>query len=275
MKTVSKMAFGFSTVNAGQRNVSVEPQFIATSTDGGFRVTPPVSKALGVSHGEYIMFLTNVDNIDAAIANRDETLVKFCEDAGLEFGSVEAAIAIHKEFDSFAIAKGIKEYDTKGNVKETQERLSKNDKIRFASQNFEDMVEAIKAERNSENPAKEVVEAVEALEREGVTKEEQIDILAQFVVPRKLPKFKGSKCANPAGVTGTGVVLSFTDTNVWKQLKVDLGEKANTVNRIFDVDIEDMQDVVVSDGFNDVTVKALILGEYTDKEPSRIGGTEE
>lgn len=43
MKTVNGMSFGFSAVNAGQRNVAVEPQLIAVSTEGNFRMTPPKS----------------------------------------------------------------------------------------------------------------------------------------------------------------------------------------------------------------------------------------
>ena len=54
MKTVNGMSFGFSAVNAGQRNVAVEPQLIAVSTEGNFRMTPPVSRALGLSSGDYI-----------------------------------------------------------------------------------------------------------------------------------------------------------------------------------------------------------------------------
>ena len=42
MKTsnVKAMGFGFSAVNAVQRNVSIEPQVIAVSTEGNFRITP-------------------------------------------------------------------------------------------------------------------------------------------------------------------------------------------------------------------------------------------
>ena len=100
MKTNGKaMGFGFSAVNAGQRNVSVEPQVIAVSTEGNFRITPPVSRVLGIGHGDYVMFLNNVDNIDAAIAAKDAQVVAFCKEQGLEVGSPEAAIAIHKAFD--------------------------------------------------------------------------------------------------------------------------------------------------------------------------------
>lgn len=265
MKTgnVKAMGFGFGVVNAGQRNVTVEPQFIAVSTEGNFRITPPVSKVLGVGHGDYIMFLNNVDNIDAAIAAKADVIVEFCEANGLELGTPEAAIAIHKEFDMWAIAKGIIEYDTKGNVKTTAERLTKNDKVKYVSQHFEEMLAAAAEQADDETK--------EALSRDGITKEEQIDILTAFVVARELPKYKGSKVANPAGLTGAGTSLTFTDSNVWKQLKADMGDDAEKLNRVFDVDVENLQDVTLSDGYNEVTVKAIVLGDSVDKEPARIG----
>lgn len=263
MKTSMKgMGFGFSAVNAGQRNTTVEPQVIAVSTDGNFRITPPVSRVLGIGHGDYVMFLSNVDNIDAAILNKDSQIVEFCEANGLELGSPEAAIAIHKEFDMWAIAKGIVEYDPKGNMKTCQERLTKKDKIKFVSQNFDEMLEGAMAEADDETK--------DALSREGITKEEQMDILTAFVTPRELPKYKGSKAANPAQTTGAGTSLNFTDSNVWKQMKYDM-EEPNKFNRVFDVDVEDVQTVVINNGYVDVEVKALVLGEYTDKEPARIG----
>lgn len=265
MKTngVKAMGFGFSAVNAGQRNTTVEPQVICVSTEGNFRITPPVSKVLGVGHGDYIMFLNNVDNIDAAINARVPEVVEFCEANGLEVGSAEAAIALHKEFDMWAIAKGVVEYDTKGNQKTTSERLTKNDKLKFVSQNFDAMLTAALEEADEE--------VKDALTREGITKEEQMDILTAFVMPRELPKYKGSKAANPAGLTGSGTSLTFTDSNVWKQLKADMGEDATALNRVFDVDVEDLQDIELSDGYKTVSVKALILGESADKVPARIG----
>lgn len=265
MKTgnVKGMSFGFGVVNAGQRNVIVEPQFIAVSTEGNFRITAPVSKALGAGHGDYIMFLNNIDQIDQAISNKDASLVEFCGTNGLELGTPEAAIAIHKEFDMWAIAKGIMEYDLKGNVKTTTERLTKKDKTTFVNQNFDTMLE------NALQSADE--ETKDALTRDGVTKDEQVAILTKYVAARELPKYRGSKAANPAGLTGAGTTLTFTDSNVWKQLKADMGEEAESMNRVWDVDPEAVQDVEVSDGYKNVTVKALILGDYADKEPARIG----
>ena len=265
MKSVSSkgLSFGFSAINAGQRNTTVEPQCIAVSTEGGFRITAPVSKALNVANGEYVMFLTNVDNINAAIAEKHPDIVAFCEENGLDITSDEAAVAIHKEMDMFAIAKGIKELDPKGNYRVCTERLSKKDKLTFVAQNFDSMLESA---LNSGNE-----ELVDALTREGITKEEQMDILAGGVKPKELPKYKGSKVASPSGTTGVGTALTFTDSNIWNQLKADLGDEAKKVNRVFDVDVDDLQEAVINDGYKDVKVKILILGEYNDVKPQRVG----
>lgn len=269
MKTANKggLSFGFSAVNAGQRNASVEPQLIVVSTEGNFRMTPIISKLLGIAHGEYAMFLSNVDLIDKAILEKDPSLVAFCEEAGLELSSPEALIAIHKEFDSWAIAKGIAEFDTKGNARTGAERLTKADKAKFVAADFDAMLTKVLEASDEDVDA----ETKDALSRDGITKEEQIAILSQFIVPREVPKYKGSKVANSAGLTGAGVSLTFTDSNVWKQIKADMGEDATALNRVFDVDVENIQEVSISNGFEEVTIKALVLADYTDKVPTRVG----
>lgn len=261
----TKMSFGFATVNV-VRNAGAEPQLIASSTDGGFRITPAVSRALGIAAGDYVMFLSNVDAIDAAIAERNETIVAFCEENGLDIASPEAAAAIHKEFDAWAIAKGIVEYDLKGNKKVTTERLTKKDKLTFVKQNFEAVYKEAMA---SDDEALR-----EALSREGATQEELIEILAEGVTGKEIDKVRGSKTANTSKQTGVGLALSFTDSNVWHQLKQDLEDK-NAINRVFAVDIDDLQEVVMSNGYKDVTVKVATLGAYTDETPIRRGNGDE
>lgn len=263
---VKGMSFGFSAVNAGQRNVSIEPQLIAVSTDGGFRMTPPVSRALGIGHGDYAAFANNIQSINDAIANNDPVVVAFCEENGYDIASAEAAAAIHKEFDMWAVYKGIAEKDAKGLPKTTTERLTKADKIKFASLMFDDMMADALENANDE--------VKEALTREGITKEEQIDILAGFVKPRVLPKFSGSKVANPGKITGVGTSVTFTDTNVWNQLKADMGDEASTKNREFAVDVDNLIELPINNGYEIVTVKAIVLGDYTDKEPARVGEKE-
>ena len=75
MKTFKGLSFGMSVVNAGQRAVSEEPELVATSTNGGFRVSSSVTRAMGVGHGEYIMFIKNVDEVQEAINAQVEEFV--------------------------------------------------------------------------------------------------------------------------------------------------------------------------------------------------------
>ena len=246
MKSVN-VKFGFSSVNAGQRNVNYDPQVIAVSTPGGFRITSPVSKILNVQHGDYIMFINNIPGIDQAIAERNEALVEFCDENGIDFDSPEAAIAIHKEFDKWGIAKGIVE--------------------KFVKENLEEMLEAAMAQDDDELKA--------ALSREDATLEEKMNILCPFVKGREIPKYRGSKVASPSEVTGAGVNLTFTDTNVWNQLKYDLGDSANKINRIFNADVTTVEQIFVFDGYEDVKVNVVMMGEYTDKAPARIGTANE
>jgi hypothetical protein len=262
------LSFGFSSVIAGQRAAgTVTPQVIAVSTPGSFRLTAPVSSVLGLQHGDYLMFLSNVKEIDDAIRDKHPDIVAFTEEAGLAIDSPEAYVALHKEFDKWGVSKGIIEYDPKGNKREVTERLSRTDRVRFVSQNFETMLESALSEGDEE--------LREALTKDGITKDEQIEILAPFVTPKTVTKYRGSKLANMSGHSGTGVALCFTDSNVWSQLKADLKEDASKLGRHYELDLDNIQTVTISNGYEPIDVKVLILGDYKDKKPIRLGDKDE
>lgn len=261
MKTMN-LSFGFSSVQSGVRNANAEPQVIAVSTEGGFRITPAVSKALNLQAGDYVMFLSNATDVQKAIDAKVPELVAAVEEAGLAWGSPEAVAYIHTSLDQWAIAKGVQEFTDKGVAKTCKERLSQKDKVAIANQNFDAMMEGLMASDNAE--------AIEAVSREGITREEQLDILANFVEAKELTKYRGSKTANTAGLTGTGVALNFTDSNIWKQIKSDLGEDATKKNRVFNVELDKMQTAQVDNGYEVVNVAILPLMEYVDEDPARI-----
>lgn len=264
--SIKKSAFGFSAVNAGQRNVSVEPQLIAVSTSGGFRLTAPVTRVLGIAPGDYVMFINNVAEIDAALAKQTKEVVDFATEQGLKLGSVELAIAMHKEFDMWAVAKGIALYKSNGTPLTVKERLSAKDRKSFVFNDFDaTLAEALASENE---------ELVEALSREGITKDEQVDILASLIEGKEVQKYQGSKAAATSGRTGAGLPLNFTDSNVWNQLKHDM-ENAEAMNRVFSVDVEDVQTIVLNNGCEDVKVPIVILGEYTDEAPIARGAKED
>lgn len=260
--TVKKSAFGFSAVNAGQRNVSVEPELHALSTAGGFKLTAPVTKLLNIAPGDYVMFINNVAEIDAALVAQTEEVVAFAAENGLEVGSPELAIAMHKEFDMWAIAKGIALYNSKGVALTVKERLSAKDREAIATTNFDELLEKCMASDNEE--------LVASISREGITRDEQIAILMGMIEGREVPKYQGSKTATTSGCTGAGLSLNFTDTNVWNQLKVDM-DAPTKVNRVFAIDLEEVQTIVLFNGYEDVKVPIIVLGEYEDKAPIARG----
>jgi hypothetical protein len=257
----TKLSFGLGAVNVAKRNAVSEPELVANPTVGGFRITPAVSRALGLTNGGYIMFVSNIDAIEQAIANKDENLVDFCAEENIDMNTPEGVKAIHEAFDEWGITKGIQMFDKNGNAVKTKERMSKTDKVEYVTNNFDDVLKA--AIENGEP------EFAASLQVEGITKEEQIEILANAVNPEQVNKYYGSKCSNSSNLSGTGVSLTFSDSAVWGALKEDLGEEAKKMSRTFEVDIKELREVPYFNGHKEVIVKAAMLGEFKDTESTR------
>lgn len=257
----AKLSFGLGAVNVAKRNAVSEPELVVNPTVGSFRITPAVSRALGLTNGGYIMFVSNIGAIEQAIANKDENLVAFCAEENIDMNTPEGVKAIHEAFDEWGIAKGIQMFDKNGNAVKTKERMSKTDKVEYVTNNFDDVLKA--AIENGEP------EFAASLQVEGITKEEQIEILANAVNPEQVNKYYGSKCSNPSNLSGTGVSLTFSDSAVWGALKEDLGEEAKKMSRTFEVDIKELREVPYFNGYKEVIVKAAMLGEFKDTESAR------
>lgn len=257
----AKLSFGLGAVNVAKRNAVSEPELVVNPTVGSFRITPAVSRALGLTNGGYIMFVSNIDAIEQAIANKDENLVAFCAEENIDMNTPEGVKAIHEAFDEWGIAKGIQMFDKNGNAVKTKERMSKTDKVEYVTNNFDDVLKA--AIENGEP------EFAASLQVEGITKEEQIEILANAVNPEQVNRYYGSKCSNPSNLSGTGVSLTFSDSAVWGALKEDLGEEVKKMSRTFEVDIKELREVPYFNGHKEVIVKAAMLGEFKDAESTR------
>lgn len=256
--------FGLAVVNAGQRQVNDKAELVVNSTKGGFTLSGAGSSLLGVAHGDYIQFLSDYDNIATEIKKgTNETLKKFCEEHDLVLGSEEATIAIHKEFGHFAIMKGFQVLDKVGNPVMVSERLTMEDRKAYAKTHLAEMLEATKGSDNEE--------LKEALGREGITEEEQIEILAQYVT-LETEKYSGSKCASSSKATGAGVPLKFSDGNVWSQMKRDLAEdERTTINRRFSIDVVHAMDIKVFNGYEDINVTIYPLIFVADETPMQRG----
>lgn len=268
MKTTSKLQFGFNAVAAGQRKASYVPELVALTTAGGFRITPPISKALNIQHGEYVQFIQNVDQVQRAIDTKDSAYVEFCQVNGLDVDAPESGVAFHKEYDLWGIVKGYPLYNSNGTEQTATERLSKADKEAYAAKNYDELLAAA-----MESGTDEMKDAIAAA---GDDKEAIVRILAVAVRGEEHTKFSGSKTANASGMIGSGVVLNFTDSNVWNQLKGDLGEDASKKARKFAINVEDMMVVELFDGCKTVEVPCLPfdVNNYEDVDAARFGAGE-
>lgn len=263
------LQFGFGVVTSGQRKVSYEPELQALTTQGGFKVTPQVSKALGLANGDYVMFINNYDALDAAVRDHDQVIVDFCNANGLDINEPSTLDAIHKEFGAWAIAKGIKAYNEKGVVLKVSERMSSKDKEAIVAANFD---EALAAALSSDD-----AELVNALSADGIDKDAQVKILAAAMDAPEVDKYLGSKLANASDIMGTGVVLNFTDSNIWNVLKEGLSkdEKAKII-RSFPIDLTALGHTSVHNGYEFVDVPYLPISmEYTDNEITPRGTKKE
>ncbi len=261
--TTSKLAFGFNAVVAGQRKVVDTPELVALTTNGGFRISRPVSKALDVQHGEYIQFIQNVDQVQKAINDKATVYVEFCAANGLDADSTDAAVAFHKENDMRGIVKGYALYNDKGTPLTCTDRLTKEDREAYAAKNYDELLAAAMEQGSDE--MKDRIAAADG------NREEIIKILAIAVRGEEKQKYSGSKVANTSAMIGSGVVLNFTDSNVWNILKAGLGDDVNKKARKFPIDLDNMITVPLWNGCETVEAPCLVFdaNTYEDVDAAR------
>ena len=264
MKTAtSKLAFDFNAVVAGQRKVVDTPELVALTTNGGFRISRPISKALDVQHGEYVQFVQNIDQVQAAINTRNEEYIAFCESNGFSVDSEEAAVAFHKEYDMWGLVKGYALYTDKGVAQTCTERLTKADREALVAKNYDEALAAA-----MESGSDEIKDSIAAADG---NKEEIIKILALAVRGDEKQKYSGSKVANTSEMIGAGVVLNFTDSNVWNILKSGMGEDASKKARKFPIDLENIVTITLFNGYENIEVPCLPFdaSTYEDVDAAR------
>lgn len=213
-------SFKLSVVNAGQRNVNVAPQIIATSTKGSFRLTGPAAEALGVAPGDYVMFLKGSDDAGNVV---------------------------------WAVAKGYAMKNSNGTLQTCKPYGAKA----YVEENFNAVLEQALASGNEK--------LIEALTVEGISHDAQVELLSDAMTTTK---YQGSKSASPSKQTGIGATVTFTDNNIWSQIKSDVDDP-ESINRVFSLDPSEIVETEVSDGHGMVTIKALVLGESVDEAPAR------
>lgn len=246
--------FGISAVVAGQKKSSVmaEPMLTAQSTQGKFIITPIVSKTLNIANGEYIMFLNNIQGVEAAIQSRSEELLTLAAENNIDIETAEGQEQIMKMVSQWFIAKGVPQYDAKGEPIMVSERYTKADKEKY--------LDVHKAEIVAANHD-ELVGIFGELSDDELADKLTIDMVE---VP-KYHKCSGCKTASTSTTNGTGLQLNFSDSAVWSSLKADIAEPT-TKNRVFDVKLDEGTVIDYFDGYKNVNVTVYPIEFSKDTE---------
>lgn len=256
MKTFGKLNFGVQAVQAGQKvtTTNADPQLIVNSTSGKFTVTSPVSKALNVAVGENIMFLNNIAAVEAAVQAKGEDIRAFAAENNIDIDTKEGEDALIAALTQWYIAKGVLQYNSKGEPIMASERYTKEDKAKYIAEHGMEIVEANRAA---------LVEQFGDLSDEELLSKITVDMVES-------PKFhaaSGSKTSTSGATTGVGCQLGFTDSAIWAALKKDLGDDATKKNRIYDVLLEDAQQAEFNNGKETVTITMLPIEFKEDTDP--------
>ena len=256
MKTFGKLNFGIQAVQAGQKSstVNAEPQLIANSTPGKFVVTAPVSKALNIAVGENIMFLNNIAGVEAAVQAKGEDILALAFELGYDLSTKDGEDAMIAHLTQWYIAKGVLQYNSKGEPVMATERYSKEDKAKYLA---EHALELVAANRDA------LVEQFGELSDEELAEYLTVDMVES-------PKFhaaSGSKTATTATTTGVGCQLIFTDSSIWTSLKKDLGDDAPRMNRVYKVLVDEAQTAEFNNGKENIAITILPIEFKEDVAP--------
>lgn len=243
------LQFGFSAVQSGKKVMqsSNEPTLTANSTKAKFSLTSAVTRIMGLIPGDTVQFISNVADIDAAIAERDAEVVAWCEANNVEFGTEAARAALIQIFGEYGICKGVPLFEKDGKVKLVGVRMTAEQK-------------AAAFELNKEKIAEELGKSVEEITIDDYTP-----------VTRA---YSGARTSTSSNLNGVGLPLTFSDSSMWNELKENLGEDAEKINRIFEVKLNEPFVVavetgkVIGDEKETVEVNAYKISFKADEEPS-------
>ena len=255
-----KLSFanGFSVVQNGmkQATVNAKPTLIANSTQGKFTITAPVSKAMNLAAGEYIMFVNNEAIVEKLVSERDPEILNYIQENNLniDIETYEGQKELVRELTTWGIAKGYEVRDKTNAPIMVKERYSQADKEKFLKDNAAAMLDELR----------DVL--ISRVGDENATDEELIASLT--VDDIEVPQYalhKGAKTSsNTAGAT-IGVNLGFTDTQIWSSLKEGMTDKKKQ-NRIFDVAIDKAVHTTTNNGFEEVPITVFPIEFASDED---------
>ena len=259
---INGLSFGINVVASGVKVSSVitEPVLVASSTKGSFSISGVVSKALGLMPGDNIMFANDAADVEKAVMNRVDAVVEFAQNNGFDLDTPEGTSACVAAITTWYIAKGVPMFKKRGEPIMVKVRLTKEVKKKYFDENVDNVIK---------NNREKLIAAYELAET--ATNEEIKAVFKVDDMPSpQIQSVSGCKLAANGSATGTGLKLSFSDTNNWEQLKADLDDKT-AMKRSFEVDIKNPVVSKYNNGKEDIDVTFYALGEYKDEVPSSIG----
>lgn len=243
------LQFGMSAVQSGKRvmQTSNEPTLTANSTKAKFTLAAAVTRIMGLIPGDNVQFVSNIADIDAAIAERDADVMSWCEENNVEFGTEAARSALIQNFGEYGICKGVPLFEKNGEIKLAGVRMTAEQK-------------AAAFELNKEKIAADLGKSVE-----------EITIDDYNPTTRA---YSGARTSTSSNLNGLGLPLNFSDSAMWAELKENLGDEAEKFNRIFEVNLNEPFVVavetgrVIGDEKETVEANAYKISFKADEEPA-------
>lgn len=258
---INGLSFGINVIASGVKAASVvtEPILIASSTKGSFQISGAVSKALGLVPGDNIMFANDAVDVEKAVINRVDAIVEFAHNNGFNLDTPEGTSACVAAITTWYIAKGVPMFKKTGEPIMVNVRLTKEEKKKYFDEHVDEVI------KNNRDKLIAAYELAETATDEEIKAAFKVDDMPS----PQAQSVSGCKLAANGNAIGTGLKLSFSDTNNWEQLKSDLEDKSS-MKRVFDVDIKNPIVSKYHNGMNDVEITFYALGEYKDEVPSRV-----
>ena len=200
------------------------------------------------------MFLNNIAGVEAAVQSRNEDVLAYAAELGIDLNTREGEDALIASLTQWYIAKGVLQYTSKGEPVMATERFTKEDKAKYLA---EHAMEIVAANRDA------LVEQFGEMSDEDLADNLTVDMVES-------PKFhaaSGSKTATTASTTGVGCQLIFTDSSIWSTLKKDLGDEASKKNRVYNVLLDEAQTADFNNGKENVKITILPIQFKEDVDP--------
>ena len=200
------------------------------------------------------MFLNNIAGVEAAVQAKGEDILALAAELGYDLNTKDGEDAMVAHLTQWYIAKGVLQYNSKGEPVMATERYTKEDKVKYLA---EHALELVAANRDA------LVKEFGELSDEELAEHLTVDMVES-------PKFhaaSGSKTATTASTTGVGCQLIFTDSSIWTSLKKDLGDDAPRMNRVYKVLVDEAQTAEFNNGKENIDITILPIEFKEDVAP--------